>query len=567
MATSRAVRAIGGEIKNVGFLYFTEPDSSDSNKYVIGGVYYIRLGHLLDWIRDNIIPSIRDKNGTTLNGKIIKINTDPKTNIIHLEQRQIITDPRICVFKTTIVNPLFGLNIDSFSSTSQSSINPINIASTVSTIYNNALIQGASKIEFSAPICSDFEEGEFIENNNRYLYLMNTYFSMSWILNKMNSMVDSEGNIVLLDFLQSLCDGFSEATLHDFYTGIDFKLIEKGDQMKYEFHVKPMSQIKQIQLEYFGQKNIFIDRKGNLLIETSLGRIIEEKPYSYQVINGKIIEIPTEFILSDNLVSFKVSNYNEEYELIIDPILVFATYSGSKTDNFGMTATYASDGKVYSGGTIYGNAYPTPENTAYDISSNFTVVNNGNLNYGITDVFISKYSSDGSKMIWTNFIGGGNDKQGTETVHSLIADKSDNIYLFGATSSIDFPIFNGYQKKHAGGKTGLNFTANGVFHLDQGTDIYVTKISSNGQDLLGSTYIGGAGNDGPNYNTNYFVNPNVNNGYDSLLYNYGDNSRGEIILDTSGNCIIASCTHSTNFPVKNYFQKNWAPSPLNQWHC
>lgn len=352
--------------------------------------------------------------------------------------------------------------------------------------------------------------------------------------------------------------GFSEATLHDFYTGIDFKLIEKGDQMKYEFHVKPMSQIKQIQLEYFGQKNIFIDRKGNLLIETSLGRIIEEKPYSYQVINGKIIEIPTEFILSDNLVSFKVSNYNEEYELIIDPILVFATYSGSKTDNFGMTATYASDGKVYSGGTIYGNAYPTPENTAYDISSNFTVVNNGNLNYGITDVFISKYSSDGSKMIWTNFIGGGNDKQGTETVHSLIADKSDNIYLFGATSSIDFPIFNGYQKKHAGGKTGLNFTANGVFHLDQGTDIYVTKISSNGQDLLGSTYIGGAGNDGPNYNTNYFVNPNVNNGYDSLLYNYGDNSRGEIILDTSGNCIIASCTHSTNFPVKNYFQKNLA---------
>jgi len=204
---------------DINFLFFTD----NVNKYQVNqhdqktyknGIFYIRLGHLLDWIQDNIIPTIRDKNGSTSNGKVIKINTDTKTNIIHLEQRQIITDPRICVFKTTIVNPLFGLNIDSFLSTSQTPINPLNIASTLSTTYNNTLIQAASKQEFSSPICSDFEEGEFLENNNRYLYLMNTYFSMSWILNKMNSIVDSEGNIILLDFLQSLCDGFAEATCY-----------------------------------------------------------------------------------------------------------------------------------------------------------------------------------------------------------------------------------------------------------------------------------------------------------------------------------------------------------------
>jgi LAS superfamily LD-carboxypeptidase LdcB len=192
--------------RDIRFLSFKNGESNSDDK-----IYYIRLGHLLDWIQNNIIPNIRNKNGSTSNGKIIKINTDSKTNVIHLEQRQIITDPRICVFNTTIVNPLFGLNIDNFLNNSQpSATSPF----TSNDIFNKALIQAASETGFSVPICSDFEEGEFLENDNRYLYLMNTYFSMSWILNKMDTIEDDEGNVLLLDFLQSLCNGFEEATCY-----------------------------------------------------------------------------------------------------------------------------------------------------------------------------------------------------------------------------------------------------------------------------------------------------------------------------------------------------------------
>jgi hypothetical protein len=38
------------------------------------------------------------------------------------------------------------------------------------------------------------------------------------------------------------------------------------------------------------------------------------------------------------------------------------------------------------------------------------------------------------------------------------------------------------------------------------------------------------------------------------MTNYGDNSRGEIMLDQNGNCIVASSTHSSNFPIKDAFQ-------------
>ena len=155
---------------------------------------------------------------------------------------------------------------------------------------------------------------------------------------------------------------------------------------------------------------------------------------------GKIIEIECAFVLNQDVLTYAIGDYDSDVELIIDPELIFATYSGSTTDNFGMTATYAYDRKGYSAGTIYGNTYPTP-GPAWNTTPNITMILVGSPT---TDVFVSKYSEDGTTMLWTNFIGGGDNTQGTETVHSLICDKDNNVYLYGATSSTDFPIEDGF---------------------------------------------------------------------------------------------------------------------------
>lgn len=346
--------------------------------------------------------------------------------------------------------------------------------------------------------------------------------------------------------------GYGEAVLHDFYTGIDLKLIEQKSELKYEFIVHPGSDPSLIRMEYAGHEKVFLDKGGRLHIKTSLGEIIEEKPYAYQIVNGKIQEVNCTFHLSESgQVNFKLGAYHPFADLVIDPVLVFATYSGSVTDNFGMTATYGYDGTAYSGGMIYGNAYPTPDPNAYDVSSNFTVPTNGT--YGITDVFISKYSPDGTNMIWTTFLGGGDGTQGTETAHSMICDQNNNLYIYGATSSTDFPIVGGYQSNHAGGVSGSNFYFNGVYYSNQGTDIYVAKISANGQNLLASTYLGGTSNDGVNYKISSGTYNSVA-AYDSLTLNYGDQFRGEIMLDSVNNVLVASCSRSTDFPVLNAFQ-------------
>ena len=347
--------------------------------------------------------------------------------------------------------------------------------------------------------------------------------------------------------------GYETFTLKNFYNGIDFKESSRNSEVKYELLVNSTSNPEQIRLEYAGQDKLYIDQEGNLIIETALGKVIEKKPFAYQMNNGKQVEVSCEFSLNGENVSFKLGNYDTSKELIIDPTLVFATYDGANSDNFGMTATYGNDGTAYSGGTVYGNDYPNPDPLAYDINSNFTVLNGS---YGITDVFISKYSADGTQMIWGTFVGGGNNNQGTETVHSMICDAQDNLYFFGATSSSDFPTTPGaFDVTFNGGNTtyNTNFYYNGVYFQNLGTDIYVAKLSANGHTLMGSTLVGGNGNDGVNYDQGFLPYDGTAD-YTGLNANYGDQSRGEIMLDASNNILVASCTRSTNFPTISPFQ-------------
>lgn len=321
---------------------------------------------------------------------------------------------------------------------------------------------------------------------------------------------------------------------YNIYTNIDFKVYSLGNLLKYDVILNPGSNINDVQLNYEGADNLKITKSGNLIIKTSVGEIVEEKPYAYQNINNTKIEVPCEFVLKNNTLSFKINGkYNTKIPLIIDPVLIFASYSGSTADNFGMTATYGYDGSLFAGGTAFNVGYPTTLG-AFDPSFN------GVAGGGITDVVITRYDSTGTNLIYSTYIGG----NATETVHSLIANENNELYLYGATSSLNFPTdTNSYDNTFNGG-TPVYFISNGS-NFTNGTDIYVAKLSANGTSLLGSTYLGGSLNDGINSTTSL--------NYDTLMNNYGDQYRGEIMLDQYNNCYIASSTSSPNFPIVNGF--------------
>jgi len=355
---------------------------------------------------------------------------------------------------------------------------------------------------------------------------------------------------------------FSDVRMNALYSGIDLHYNNSGDFLKYEFILAPKADPDQILIQYHNAKAIQITKKGFLRIEGEVGLIEEAKPFAYQIINGKIIEIPCKYKLDKDVVSYDLGAYDDRYELVIDPEIIFASYSGSLSDNFGMTATYDYNGNLFSGGIVFGNSYPVTAG-AYDETGNFTQINaaaNQGLLYGVTDIFISKYSADGTSMLFSTYLGGGNDIGGVDVVHSLICNEQNELYFFGTTSSNDFPMMNAVQSTFNGGlyreftSNGTHFWGNNQNQASGGTDLIVVKMTADGSNLLASTYYGGSLNDGLNYNENGVANGNQ---FGGLMYNYGDPFRGEIMLDENGNVYVASCTYSSNFPLVNATQNTY----------
>lgn len=345
---------------------------------------------------------------------------------------------------------------------------------------------------------------------------------------------------------------YHQVWLKELYNKIDYEIFTSVNGFKYNFHVKPGADVNNIKLKYSGVDKIRI-KDSALIIKLSVNEIIEHKPYAYQLINGKIVQVPCVYKLTNNVLSFDFpKGYNKNYTLVIDPILVFSAQIGVVADNFGMTATFDASGNLYSGGMVFNVGYATTVG-AYDASFN------NPAGYGRSDVFITKYNATGNALVYSTYIGG----SGTEVASSLIVDNNNNLCLYGATSSPDFPMLSNSAYPTFNGGPTIGFTSNGSIFCG-GTDIYISKLSANGSSLIASTFYGGSGNDGVNYLTvtfNDFVdasnNPCVTNfastSYDSLQTNYGDQFRGEIQVDALNNIYITSSTRSADIPMVGGF--------------
>lgn len=323
---------------------------------------------------------------------------------------------------------------------------------------------------------------------------------------------------------------FADVTYPDFYDCIDLHVYSSGPHAKYDFIVKPGANPLQIQWRYEGANSIAME-DGNLYAHTPLGDVIERKPYAYQFINDQQVEIPIEFYLKGTNVRYYFpTGYDECYELIIDPILIFSAYSGSISDNWGNTATYDSEGNTYSGGIVSATAA-----TGFPSTTGAFQVRATNSQW---DIGILKYDSSGSTLLYATYLGG----NGVETPQSLVVDNDDNLLILGATSSSNFPVSTGAEFKGGIGVDPLS----GITY-STGSDIFIAKLSKEGNALLAATLFGGTKNDGINFISG---NMGTNQKEESpLARNYGDQLRGDIIVGRNNTVLIASNTLSNDLPA------------------
>ncbi len=356
---------------------------------------------------------------------------------------------------------------------------------------------------------------------------------------------------------------FGKVRYEEVYPGIDLVFYGNQRKLEYDFVVEPDADPKVINFEFDGEESITVDWDGNLRLETKVGEIVEKAPIIYQEEDGQRKLVEGKYVLAENKVSFKLDEYDDEKELVIDPVLEFSTYLGGTDREF--TRIKVDVDSV-------GNVYVVGATASID----FPALNAFQSSYGgdVSDAFVTKFDPSGS-LVFSTYLGG----DGEDWTVGIGIDNTGNLYLSGETSSSNFPTLNAFQNSLAGiqdffvtkfdpsgllvfstylggdsagnmsdmevdgtgnvyltGKTAENNfpTLNAIQSSPGGSfDVFVTKFDPSGA-LVFSTYLGGTSADG------HF------SGFHQM-----------ISVDSSGNIFVTGTTLSSDFPTLNAFQSSY----------
>ena len=251
------------------------------------------------------------------------------------------------------------------------------------------------------------------------------------------------------------------------WTGIDLMMEHSEKGIKLNWIVASGTNPKDIRLHYDGANSLSVRNDGKLLITHDHGAIEEDTPVAYQVINGNRIDIPCSYVMHGEYeYGFLLeADYNQSYDLVIDPLLPYASLLGGNSYETGEAIAVDNMGCAYVTGNTTSSNFPTTPGA-------FQPTRTG----GLEAVFVTKFSEDGSHLIYSTYLSGTN---GRGYGKAITVDSAGFAYITGTTDATDFPVTPGAFQQVGGG---LN-------------DVFVTKLSQDGSSLVYSTYLSGTAGD------------------------------------------------------------------------
>ncbi|MGA7963471.1 MAG: choice-of-anchor D domain-containing protein, partial [Candidatus Acidiferrales bacterium] len=287
------------------------------------------------------------------------------------------------------------------------------------------------------------------------------------------------------------------------YPGIDLTYYGNQGQLESDFIVAPGADPHEIRLRVQGAKALQIAETGDLIVALEAGSIKLQQPVAYQIIHGVRREVSSGYtLLAADEVGITLAPYDHRQKLIIDPTLSYSTYLGGSN---GQSGTYASDVAVDSAGEAY--VIGATSSTDFPTKAGFQ----GNLGSGATqNAFVTKFSADGTSLIFSTYIGGGYFDSG----YGIAVDTAGSAYAVGNTLSSNFPLQNPLSGQNQFSGDGCGFAS---------------SLSSAGA-LLFSTYLCGGTSD----------------------------AALGVAVDSNKNVYIVGLTTSTSFPTQNPIQPTLA---------
>lgn len=312
---------------------------------------------------------------------------------------------------------------------------------------------------------------------------------------------------------------YGQVEYEGIYPNINLRYYYQTAGFKYDFIVQPFANPENIKWRYQGLDTLAVQEE-RLVLKTSVETVVENPPVAYWLSpDGKRNFVECHYKINQGVVSFDLGKYPAKETLIIDPRLIFSTYSGSTVDNWGFTATPSVDQGAYGGGiivTLASTGYPTTVGAFQDSSK------------GLIDIGISKFSANGSQLVYSTYFGGSE----VDIPFSTLEGPDKSLIILGATGSLDFPVTaNAYDTSFAIGPSQTLRQGGGINPVPNGSNIFISILDSTGGNLLGSTYLGDTALDGKNQ---------------EMHFNFGDEFRGDLANGSNGSIYFVTNTASPN---------------------
>ena len=289
---------------------------------------------------------------------------------------------------------------------------------------------------------------------------------------------------------------FGRVTARQVWPGVD--VVWHGDQRKlqHDMVVAPGVDPAVVAFDLDGARSLQIDGGGDLVLDLQGTTARLARPVLYQDVAGARRPVEGAFtLLGPSRVGFTVGAYDPSAPLVIDPTLQTSTLLGGGSNDAGYAVTVDTQGNTYVTGSTESADFPlsAPLQTSFQT----------NPAGPTSDVFITKISPDGGRLIWSTFLGG----TGRDTGFAVVVAGDGTVYVSGVTESVDFPSARAAQSAYGGGAS----------------DGFVARVAATGSSVDWSTFVGGS---------------------------QADRIRG-MAVDSTGNAYVTGSTNSENFPSVN----------------
>jgi len=255
------------------------------------------------------------------------------------------------------------------------------------------------------------------------------------------------------------------------YPGVDLVYYGNQGRLEHDFIVAPGADPSKIALSFEGAQPR-IDRQGDLVLTADGSEVRFQKPVVYQAAGSGKHRVDGRYALDGNAVRFELGAYDHSRELTIDPLLVYSSYLGGSSNDYGQGIAVDSQGSAYVTGITYSTDFPT-ENPLYGPE----------LNGNPYEVFVTKFNAAGTALVYSTYLGGvgPSDEAGA---NDIAVDPEFNVYVGGTTDANDFPVTTGAFQTFCGGQiAGCGPGA--------GSSAFLTEINAAGSALVYSTFLGG----------------------------------------------------------------------------